>query len=269
MPVCLHGVLADYNSLHDRPKKPSCARDRRKPWDRNRNRCGDCTGGWNVVVNFRERGDAANSVCSEILKMGRRAIVIQADVSVSADVKRMVAQAENSLGKIDILVNNAAIANPRKFEQITEEEWDTILAVNLKSVFLMTQAVVRGMREREWPNYKSVFGRRTDRRCCRGALCGIEGRNHRTDALLRRSLRPARHHSDAIAPALVETDMVTSNPNASPSLIPMGPLRQGGRCGVSRRNVGDERIHHGSNNLCERRMVHDVVFRLGLRQGQP
>ena len=63
--------------------------------------------GAHVAVNYRERADAANAVCGEITGTGRKAIAIQADVSVSDDVRRMVAQIEAHLGCIDILVNNA------------------------------------------------------------------------------------------------------------------------------------------------------------------
>ena len=67
--------------------------------------------GASVAVNFRESADAAKTVCNEIRAMGRNAILIQANVSVSTDVKRMVKEVEHSLGGIDILVNNAAIAS--------------------------------------------------------------------------------------------------------------------------------------------------------------
>jgi len=82
--------------------------------------------------------------------MGRKAIAVQADVSISSDVKRMVAESEAKLGSIDILVTNAAIAHPRKFEDITEFEWDEMLTVNRKSVFLVPHAVIGGMRQRRW-----------------------------------------------------------------------------------------------------------------------
>lgn len=82
--------------------------------------------GANVAVNFRERADATKTVCNEIRALGRNAIPVQADVSVSADVKRMVKEVEHFLGGIDILVNNAAIAKPRKLEDILESEWDEI-----------------------------------------------------------------------------------------------------------------------------------------------
>src|SRR6202795_601720 len=106
--------------------------------------------GADVAVNYRERAEAANAVCREINGMGRKAIAVQADVSVAADVKRMIAEVEARLGGIDILVNNAAIAHARKLEEITEAEWDEVLSVNLKSVFLVTQTVVGGMRQRKW-----------------------------------------------------------------------------------------------------------------------
>jgi len=106
--------------------------------------------GANVAVNYLDRSDAASAVCTQITALGQKAIPIQADVSVSADVNRMVAQVEDSLGGIDILVNNAAIAKPRQLEDIPEEEWDEILTVNLKSVLLVTQAVIGGMRKRQW-----------------------------------------------------------------------------------------------------------------------
>jgi 3-oxoacyl-[acyl-carrier protein] reductase len=75
--------------------------------------------GADVAVNYRERADAANAVCGEIKKIGKKAIAVRADVSVAAEVKRMVAQVEAQLGAIDILVNNAAIAHPRKLEDAT------------------------------------------------------------------------------------------------------------------------------------------------------
>lgn len=108
------------------------------------------TAGADVAVNYREQGAAAQSVCAEIAGLGRKAIAVQADVSRAQEVTRMVSELETSLGPIDILVNNAAIAQPRPFEEITETEWDEILRVNLKSVFLVTQVVIAGMRTRKW-----------------------------------------------------------------------------------------------------------------------
>jgi 3-oxoacyl-[acyl-carrier protein] reductase len=92
--------------------------------------------GAGVAVNYRQNADAAAAVCEEISGLGQKALAVQADVSVAAEVKRMLAEAETRLGAVDTLVNNAGISRTRKLEEITEAEWDEVLAVNLKSVFL-------------------------------------------------------------------------------------------------------------------------------------
>lgn len=75
---------------------------------------------------------------------------MQADVSIAADVSRMIESIGVSLGGVSILVNNAGMSNPRSIETITEDDWDKIIAVNLKSVFLVTQAVLPYMRLQKW-----------------------------------------------------------------------------------------------------------------------
>ena len=179
--------------------------------------------GADVAVNYRERADAANAVCSEITGTGRKAIAIQADVSVAADVRRMATKVEEQLGGVGILVNNAGIAHPRKLEVITEAEWDEVLTVNLKSVFLVTQAVVGGMRQRKWGRIINLSSVAAQTGGAVGAhyaasKAGIIGLTHScASSLIRDGITV-----NAIAPALIETDMVTSNPNANPNLIPMG-----------------------------------------------
>src|SRR5580700_7263530 len=68
--------------------------------------------GANVAVNYRERADAAQQVCAGIRALGRNALAVQADVSVAAEVTRMVTEIERELGPVDVLVNNAGIAIP-------------------------------------------------------------------------------------------------------------------------------------------------------------
>jgi 3-oxoacyl-[acyl-carrier protein] reductase len=179
--------------------------------------------GANVAVNYHYRADEANTICDKITALGQRAFAVRADVSRSVEVNRMIAEVEKHLGAIDILVNNAGIATPRKLEEISETEWDEVLVVNLKSVFLVTQAVVGGMRQRKWGriiNLSSVAAQTG------GAVgphyaaskAGIIGLTHScAKAFVRDGITV-----NAIAPALIETDMVTSNPNANPDLIPMG-----------------------------------------------
>jgi len=176
-----------------------------------------------VAVNYREQGAAAQSVCDEIANLGRKAIAVQADVSHAHEITRMVSKVEKSLGPVDILVNNAAIAQPRPFEEITETEWDQILSVNLKSVFLVTQAVIVGMRKRKWGRIINLSSVAAQTGGAVGAhyaasKAGIIGLTHSCAS----SFVKDGITVNAIAPALIETDMVTSNPNASPRLIPMG-----------------------------------------------
>lgn len=181
------------------------------------------TAGADVAVNYREQGAAAQSVCAEIASRGRKAIAVQADVSRAQEITRMVSELESSLGPVDILVNNAAIAKPRPFEEITETEWDEILRVNLKSVFLVTQAVIAGMRKRKWGRIINLSSVAAQTGGAVGAhyaasKAGIIGLTHScASSFIKDGITV-----NAIAPALIETDMVTSNPNASPRLIPMG-----------------------------------------------
>ncbi len=106
--------------------------------------------GAEVAVNFVSREAEARKVCSEIKTIGRRTLAVTADVSVSKEVAKMVGQIEKELGPVSVLVNNAGISRPQSLDQITEHDWDEILTVNLKSMFLVTQAVLPGMRKQRW-----------------------------------------------------------------------------------------------------------------------
>ncbi len=103
-----------------------------------------------VAVNYRKRAEEAEAVAEAIRNGGGKAAAFGADVSIRSAVQTMVGGVEERLGPIDILVNNAGSAEPRSLDDITEEDFDRALAVNLKSAFLCTQAVVPGMRTRRW-----------------------------------------------------------------------------------------------------------------------
>ncbi|WP_067666597.1 SDR family NAD(P)-dependent oxidoreductase [Nocardia miyunensis] len=115
-----------------------------------------------VAVNYRSRKDEAEAVVAEIERSGGRGSAVGGDVSVAADVDTMVGQVVAGLGPVDILINNAGIGPVRDIDELTEEDFDRTLAVNLKSAFLCTQAVVPGMRARRWGrivNMSSVAAR--------------------------------------------------------------------------------------------------------------
>ncbi|MGF6478809.1 SDR family NAD(P)-dependent oxidoreductase [Paraburkholderia sp. JPY419] len=103
-----------------------------------------------VAVNYRQRGNEAAQIVGQIETAGGRAIAVQADVSVASDVKAMIDEVENRLGVVGVLVNNAGTGTIVDIDRLTEAEFDRTLAVNLKSAFLCTQAVLPGMRAQRW-----------------------------------------------------------------------------------------------------------------------
>lgn len=102
--------------------------------------------GADVVVNYRNSAKDAAEVATQIRVMGRRSLAIQADVARRAEVTKMFATVEREFGRLDILVNNAAIFAPVKFEDLTDELWDDMLNANLKSQFLCCQAAAPMLR---------------------------------------------------------------------------------------------------------------------------
>ncbi len=101
--------------------------------------------GADVAVNYRSKEDLAQQVVSEIKALGRDSFVVQADVSKSDQVKGMFEGIKSKWGKLDILVNNAGILQFAPFEQLTEEQWDSTLDVNLKGQFLCSQEAIKLM----------------------------------------------------------------------------------------------------------------------------
>ena len=102
-----------------------------------------------VAVNYVQKAAEAEAVASKIKSRGGKAIAVGADVSQAGEVLRMIETVERELGPIDVLVNNAGIGLVRTVDTLTEEDFDLTIAVNLKSVFLCTQAVIPGMRARQ------------------------------------------------------------------------------------------------------------------------
>jgi 3-oxoacyl-[acyl-carrier protein] reductase/pteridine reductase len=96
--------------------------------------------GADVIVNYASSKPEADALVTEIKSIGRRAIAVKADVSQRLDVQKLFSATENEVGRLDILVNNAGTFFPAKFEELTEEQWDHILNVNLKSQFLCAQS---------------------------------------------------------------------------------------------------------------------------------
>ncbi|MBI5322562.1 3-oxoacyl-ACP reductase family protein [Bradyrhizobium sp.] len=182
--------------------------------------------GCSVAVNYRERAAEADALAKEIVKAGGRAIAVGADVSKPDAVTAMVQRASSELGPIDILVNNAGIAIVRGVEDLTEADFDQTMLVNLKSAFLCTQAVLPGMRAKQWGRIVNISSG-----AARGAgaigphynasKAGIEGLTRGYAARLVKEGITV----NAVAPSLIETDMMKGEPQLV-SRIPLGRFGQ-------------------------------------------
>jgi 3-oxoacyl-[acyl-carrier protein] reductase len=102
-----------------------------------------------VVVNDVDV-DVARPVVAELQKSGARALAVGADVTRRTEVEAMVRRVVDEFGRLDVLVNNAGITRDAMSHKMTEEQWDLVLAVNLKGTFLCAQAALPRMRERGW-----------------------------------------------------------------------------------------------------------------------
>jgi 3-oxoacyl-[acyl-carrier protein] reductase len=102
--------------------------------------------GANVAITYTKGADAAASVVKEIERAGRKAIAIQADAADAAAVEAAVEKTVTTFGRIDVLVNNAGTATPKTFEETTLEEMDRVLDINVRGVFVATQAALKHMK---------------------------------------------------------------------------------------------------------------------------
>jgi 3-oxoacyl-[acyl-carrier protein] reductase len=175
-----------------------------------------------VAVNYRERAGDADQVVAKIKSMGGRAIAIAGDVSQAASVASMIDQAASALGPIDILVNNVGIAIVRGIDDLTEHEFDQTIAVNLKSAFLCTQAVLPGMRARKWGRIVNISSGAARGGGAIGvhynaSKAGMEGLTRGYAARLVKEGITV----NAVAPSLIETDMMRGRPELA-QRIPLG-----------------------------------------------
>jgi 3-oxoacyl-[acyl-carrier protein] reductase len=102
--------------------------------------------GANVAITYTKGADAAASVVKEIERAGRKAIAIQADAADADAVKAAVEKTVTTFGRLDILVNNAGTAVPKRFEETTLEELDRLMDINVRGVFVATQAALKHMK---------------------------------------------------------------------------------------------------------------------------
>ncbi len=111
--------------------------------------------GASVVVNDILL-DLVGEVAGEIRAMQRQSLAVQADVSSAAEVSKLVETTISKYGKVDILVNNAGIARDQLLVRMAEEDWDRVIEVDLKSVFLGTASVLKYMMKQRWGRIISI-----------------------------------------------------------------------------------------------------------------
>jgi 3-oxoacyl-[acyl-carrier protein] reductase len=118
--------------------------------------------GADVVVNdIQSAAESLESVAAEIRAINRQSLAVTADVSSSEDVNRLVETAISTFGRVDILVNNAGITRDQLIIRMSDEDWDTVINIDLKSAFLCTRAVLRHMLKQRWGriiNIASITG---------------------------------------------------------------------------------------------------------------
>ena len=154
-------------------------------------------------------GTTAQQTADEIRKLGRQAVAVKTNVTSDSEVERMVNRTMEEFGKVDMLVNNAGVIDVKPFEEITEEEWDSVMNVNVKGVFLCSQHVAKQMiRQRTGGrivNIASNAGQAASPRMChyvasKHAVVGL------TKAIAV-DLAPYKINVNAICPGDVQTEM--------------------------------------------------------------
>src|SRR5258706_14060924 len=181
--------------------------------------------GAGVAVNYREQATQADAVAAAVRATGRRALAVAADVSDGSAVDRLIRAVAAGLGTIDILINNAGLALHRGLDDLTEADFDRTIAINLKSAFLCTQAVLPDMRARRWGRIVNISSG-----AARGAggfgphynasKAGMEGLTRGYAARLVKEGITV----NAVAPSLVETEMMPAARVDASARIPLGRL---------------------------------------------
>ena len=179
--------------------------------------------GINVALNYNRSESEAKSIQLEIENCGVRCVVVHADVSKGPEVERMIATIEKELGTVQILINNAGISKQQPLDEILENDWDEIIDVNLKSAFLVSQAVLPQMRSSHWGRIIMMSSVAAQTGGVIGphyaaSKAGMIGLTHSYAALLAKEGITV----NAVAPALIATEMMSQNKKARPDLIPIG-----------------------------------------------
>src|SRR3990172_10930141 len=117
-----------------------------------------------VAVNYRQSEAEARAVQKDVESCGGRAVTVQGDVRLPADADRIVQETADAFGRLDILVNNAGFHRDTLVLRMSVEDWDEVMAVNLRAVFLCTKAALRLMLRQRWGRVINI-----------GSIAGLAG----------------------------------------------------------------------------------------------
>ncbi len=197
--------------------------------------------GASVAVNYRERAAEARDVVEIIRGAGGQAMAVGGDVSMATEVSAIMAAVEHELGPVDVLVNNAGVGLVRGIDDLTEDDFDLTIAVNLKSAFLCTQAVVPGMRARKWGRIVNISS---------GAARGAGG------------VGPHYNASKAGMEGLTRGYAARLRSRVISRANPAGPVRHRRGVRAGRADGHRQRLYDGADDRAERRdVVHLSVAR--------
>lgn len=187
--------------------------------------------GADIAIGYARKEEAAHRLAEHIRQMGQRALAVRGDVGEPDQVQALVEATQTQLGPIDILISNAGMGNRKRLEEITLEEWDQTMQVNLRAAFVLAQRITPGMRERGWGRVIFVSSVAAFTGGIVGphyaaSKAGLLGLMHSLSA----SLAPHGVTVNAVAPALIaDTGMLPGGPEAEGELVPHIPVGRLGK----------------------------------------
>lgn len=182
--------------------------------------------GYAVAVHCHNSRKEAEELLQELQSIHPDVCLVQADISKQDQVKEMIASVEETLGEIDVLVNNAGIAEQKLFTDLTAEEWRHMFAVNMDSMFFCCQAVLPSMIHKKSGsivNLSSMWGQV-------GASCEVHYSASKAAVIgftkaLAKELGPSGIRVNCVAPGVIATDMNSSlTPETTEQLKEETPL---------------------------------------------
>ena len=187
--------------------------------------------GSNVIINYSSNKEAAEEVVKEIESHGVKALAVKCNITNSEEIKAMIDAIDEKFDTVDILVNNAGITKENLFLRMKEEDWESVMDVNLKGVFLCTKAVIRKMIKQKFGkiiNVSSVVGvagNPGQANYC-ASKAGVIG----FTKSLAKELGGKSIYVNAVAPGFIETDMTSELPEkVKTSMLDSVPLKRYGK----------------------------------------